>query len=47
VQLPFLKHSFFPTKSSSIKNKIGGYLQRGFGSIFGSLKPLLDNNNTS
>ena len=47
VQLPLLKHSLFPIKSSSIINITGGNLKRGFGIVSGSLKPLLDSNNTS
>ena len=47
VQLPRLKHSLFPIKSSSIRKITGGNLKRGFCNVSGSLKPLLDNNNIS
>ena len=47
VQLPRLKQSLLPIKSSNIKNITGGYLYFGFFNISGSLNPYLFNNNNS
>ena len=47
MQLPRLKQSLLPIKSSNIKNITGGYLYFGCFNSLGSLNPYLFNNNNS